>query len=322
MKIAYLEFNEDDFCEDYSVSPKRYGGGRIFAAKAKEDIEGFHIFSNPDSFVNLGPDENKAACHSITPEQRKMIREGKPIKDIIPDAHTYDLFVHHQSVYGLNLEGLSAQSCCWVVGYGERIHPNNKHVLLYNDYQNPVLASGQQVHRIVIGKPIPEFEHYKKEDFIFQCSRHTSTFGSEIVAQLCKKHGLKVYFAGPIDAHYPLLKHVDDKNVFYLGIISEEEKISYLKRARITTYLHIWPTPFNLSAIESLAYGTPILGTRYGFWPSLINGKNGQILVSEATFYEAYRHDFSQRDCYESAVPFSEENMVASFKKAFKTILS
>jgi hypothetical protein len=320
MKIAYLDFNEDDFFEDYSEQPQRYGGGRVFASIAKEKIPNFYLFANPRSFDNLAPSENSQHCIGLSSEQRRAIREGKPIKDIIQDADTFDLFVHHQARYAINTEGLKAKSCCWAVGYGEIIHRGNPHVLLYNNYQSPFFQGAPQVHKIVIGKPIPAFQEYQKEPFIFQCTRHTKIFGSMEVAKFCRRHQIPVYFAGPIDKDYPLLEIVDDKHVFYLGVISEQEKISWLKRARLTTYMHSWQTPFNLSAIESLAYGTPIITSPSGFWPSLVNGSNGRMITTEEELFEAFRVNFSQKDCYDSALPYSQDKMLESFQKAFQTI--
>jgi hypothetical protein len=322
MKIAYLDFNEDDFHEDYSISPKAYGGGRVFASIAKEVNPDFHIYANPDSFKNLLPSERKENCHPLNSEQRRAIREGYPIQLVLPEeeARTYDLFVHHQVKYHIITGDLKAKECCWAVGFGEQCDNRNKNLLLYNDYQMPYANQSTRVHKIVIGKPIPPFQEYKKENFIFQCTRHTRYFGSIEVAKICQRMQIPVVFAGPIDKDYPLLEHVDNKLIKYLGIISEEEKIDYLKRAKFCTFLHSWNTPFNLSAIEALAYGTPLIASYAGFWPSLINGKNGGLVRNFEDFVACYNTEYSQIGCWESAQPYSQEKMIESFFSVFKTI--
>jgi hypothetical protein len=320
MKIAYLDFNEDDFHEDYSISPKAYGGGRVFASFAKEVNPDFHIYSNPNSFNNLSESERKQNCHPLNSEQRKAIRDGKPIKNIIPEAFTYDLFVHHQVRYHVNVEGLRAKECCWAVGYGEMIHGSNTNVLLYNNYQHPHFLGPSKVHRIVIGKPIPSFTLYLKEHYIFQCTRHTEQFGSIDVAKLAKNYNIPVIFAGPIDRNYALMDWVDGDLIKYVGIISEEEKINYLKRAKFCTFLHKWSTPFNLSAIESLAYGTPVIATPVGFWPSLVDGTNGKLVTNKEEFFDCYKTNFCQRDCWDTAFPYSQDRMIESFFNTFHKI--
>lgn len=316
MKIAYLDFNEDNFFEDYSISPKRYGGGRIFASSAKD----FHIFANPESFNNLTDSENKSNCHSLKSSQRQDIRIGLPIERIIPEIEDFDLIVHHHANYGINS---NKPVCCWAVGYNEPCHPRNSNLLLFNEYQKPRISNpNTKTYKVVIGKKIPEFREYPKEDFIFQCTRHVQCFGSIQVAKICKANNIPVVFAGPIiDNEYPLMDYVDGSLIKYIGQISEEEKISYLKKAKLCTFLHFWPTPFNLSAIESLSYGTPIATTNIGFWPSLVNKKNGSILDSSLNLVQTFYNKFNQYDCYESSLEFSEDNMLTSFFDSFERIL-
>lgn len=320
MKIAYLDFNEDDFHEDYSVSPNAYGGGRVFASIAKEALPDFHIFSNPNSFKNLGPNEKKSNCHPLDSVQRKAIRDNQPIKDIIPNAGDFDLFVHHQVRYHVNTEGLKAKECCWAVGVHESVHGQNTNLLLYNDYQHPYIPPTTKVHKIVIGKPVPEFKQYQKENFIFQCTRHTHQFGSIHVANICKKFKIPVYFAGPIDKDYNLLSFIDNETTFYLGVIPESEKLGYLRRAKCCTFLHEWATPFNLSAVEALAHGTFVISTPVGFWPSLINGKNGSMVTTADQFIKAYNGTYNQKDCWDSVQPYTEAKMLESFYGVFTQI--
>lgn len=322
MKIAYLDFNEDDLVEDYSHNNcKRYGGGRVFASIAKEKDKNFHIFSNEKSFVNLTDEENKENCHPLSSSDRYRIRSGEPIKNIISNADTFDIFVHHQSMYNVNVDGLKAKECCWAVSVGEYCHPHNKRLLLYNDLQNPNYGGPiPKLYKITIGKPIPDFQEYQKEDYIFQCTRHTREFGSIKVASLCKQYNIPVIFAGPIDNNYPLLDYVDGKLVKYVGTISDKDKFQYLKSAKFCTFIHGWPTPFNLSAIEALSYGTPLIATPVGFWKTLINGSNGAIVNNNEEFVQAYNSKYKQRDCWESSLPYSQENMISSFYTVFKQI--
>jgi len=324
MNIAYLDFN-DELVESYVTNSKAgaYGGGRVFASIAKEALDNFFIFANPECFKHLAPDEKKKNCIGLNSEQRARIRAGEPVKDIIPFAEEFDLFVHHQVCHHVNIEGLKAKECCWAVGYGEPIHPQNEHLLLYNNFQSPQVTNPEtKVYKIVIGKEIPEFQEYNKENFIFQCTRHCEQFNSINVAILAKHFGVPVYFAGPIGRDYPLLHYVDNQMVHYLGIISEETKIDYLKRAKMSTFIHTWPTPFSLSAIEALSYGTPILATNVGFWPSLVNGLNGDHIVNFAELPRFFNKDYKQWDCFESALPYSSKIMLNNFTNVFEEILN
>jgi glycosyltransferase involved in cell wall biosynthesis len=144
------------------------------------------------------------------------------------------------------------------------------------------------------------------------------------VAQLCRKYSIPLIFAGPIQAGYPLMDYVDGDLIKYIGIISNSEKSNYYKKALLTTYLHFWQTPFNISAIESLSYGTPIMATANGFWPKLIKNKiNGYIIATEEDFVNSINDclNIKQIDCYNSSSEYSSEKMVSSFYLAFNNIL-
>ena len=53
-KISYFDLNGSQFSENYSYSNcSKYGGGRIFAAAAKQFIPNFHIYSKEQSFKDL-----------------------------------------------------------------------------------------------------------------------------------------------------------------------------------------------------------------------------------------------------------------------------
>lgn len=320
MKIAYIDLNYPDHYESYSINPKKYGGGRIFAAYAKELISNFHIFADPRSFEDVDPKvENSENCHPITSEVAMAIRNGGDIEALIPELAGYDMFVHHFTNIHLNTK---KPQICWSLGYEEVLHPDNKHVMLYGRKHQNLRMTGNNhvIHDVIIGSffTMPEFKE-DKEDYIFQCTRHTNCFGSVDVAKICMKNNIRCYFAGPIDKGYPLMDYIDNKNTFYFGVISESKKSLYTSRARLYTFIHSWPTPFNLSAIEALKYGTPIVATPVGFWPDLIQeGKNGFIIRNEEEFLEAWKKsaNINQDDCIETAKKYSVANMITTFKEA------
>jgi glycosyltransferase involved in cell wall biosynthesis len=329
MKIAYIDLNYPDHFEDYSTEPKKYGGGRVFAAHAKEWLNynenEFWIYSNPKSFANLLETERRDRCLSLEDEERQKLREGEHISNIIKDAGKFDLVVHHFTNIWINTEGLKTKQVAWSLGYSEIVNHNAPYVILYNDYQAPRFqSSATKVLKARIGKPTPVFEPREKEDFIFQCTRHTPVFGSIEVAQFCNKHKIQGVFAGPIDSGYPLLDHINNVNTRYIGVITEEQKKNYTARARLYTFLHRWHTPMNLSAIEALGYGTPIAASKVGFWPSLVDDRvNGFLIESEDGLLDAWNNapKINQYKCWLTAVDYSESRMIAEFEEAFKIVL-
>lgn len=327
MKIAYFELAYSvGWHEDYSVNPKGYGGGACFARWGKELLNDekneFIIFGPEEAFKNLGPNERKDKCISLPPSILKAIRLKLPIDQVISGLEVFDLIVHHHTCETINMGGLKMPQVHWSgFGRGDAGHPNNDYILLYTPREKPCF--GEKYKYIKIGKPVGPLEYTVKQPYIFQCSRHDESINTIEVAKNCLKYNINGYFAGPIHDNYKLMEYIDNKTTFYLGLVSEEEKLLTTKFATLTTYLHKWDTVFNQSVIESWALGTPILANNVGFFKyALKNGVNGFTYNGE-NFKEAFDNAclIGQKDCWLSAKEYSVEEMVASFKKAFEEII-
>jgi glycosyltransferase involved in cell wall biosynthesis len=67
----------------------------------------------------------------------------------------------------------------------------------------------------------------------------------------------------------------------YLGEVSHGEKVELLQNARATLFPIEWEEPFGLVMIESMACGTPVIATRHGAVPEVIeDGRSGIIVDS------------------------------------------
>ena len=324
MNIAYIDMNLDDTVEDYHHSPKRYGGGRIIASALLYRLDTFDIYSNSESFVNI-EELKKKQCFSLDNFARQKIKNGDNIKKYIPNCDKYDIFFHHFSNVFLNLEGCRSQKqAVWPVGWMEQINPNTKNVLLFDHIgQEPQMSATHKIFEIVIGPKFEEFKEYEKEDIIFQCSRHFHLYQSIAVAQLALKYNIKTYFAGPIENTYPLMDFIDNKNTFYLGVVDSETKQDFYKRAKFNTQFQNYPISATLAGKEASSYGCGILACPVGGWNSFIKeGLNGFFINNEIDFINAWekRNELKQQNCYNLALPHSEENMINSVLDALKAI--
>lgn len=325
MKVAYLDLNFPDFFEDYSYEPKRYGGGRIVPAPLMERFGDFFIYSDVRSFENVRPDKLRQ-CRNLNWDARQAIRNGAPLKEHIVDASSFDLFFHANTNIHLNLTGLTAQQVIWSVGWSETVHPDNIHVMFFDQqHQMPLLShQNHRIYPIVIGPKLEPFQEYPKEDMIFQCTRHEKCFQSMEVAQLALHYGIKTVFAGPMQHGYPLLDYIDNKTTFYLGEISQADKVKYNKLAKVHTQFQSWPTCATLSAKEAMSYGAFVIALPIGGWPDFIQqGVNGFIISNQQEFEKAWalRNTISQRACYDTVVPHGEDKMVEKVQEAFKAIV-
>lgn len=325
MKIAYIDLNYPDHFEDYSYYPKTYGGGRIVAGPMMERLDDFYVYSDERSFQNL-KDNKRSQAKVLDWPKREALRNGACVKSVIPEADDYDLFFSHTANINLNLSNCRSKKYgVWSVGWRETIHPDIQNVIFFSQkFQEPILLGKPNIFHAVIGPKMDPFQEYQKEDMIFQCTRHVECFQSIEVAQLALKYKIKTIFAGPIGNNYRLMNFIDNKTTFYLGSISQEDKIKYNKIAKFHTQFQTYPTCATLSAKESLSYGTPIMASSIGEWPSfIVQGLNGFIIQTEQDFVKAWenRDNIKQLNCYNSVTKHSEDRMIEEFYSAFEQIV-
>ncbi len=233
MKVLYVYLNFTFFFESFSIYPKRYGAGAIFARWLKES-EDFSILAHPECFADLTRDESREGCLNLGKTHQERLLNGEPLDEVaFLDPTYFDLVVHAHTDIFLNLDGMTAKQAVWTPGLNEKVHPNHKHLIYFGDYQFPILPNPNiRKHRFTLGRVIdPIFQPTNKEDFIFTCSRHVPDFCSIELAQFCLSNKIKGIFAGPIQPGYDLLKYIDGKTTFYLGEVSEEVKMHYTRRA-------------------------------------------------------------------------------------------
>jgi glycosyltransferase involved in cell wall biosynthesis len=327
MNIAYFDLHKNDIHEDYSIYPKRYGGAATFARYAKQILNNkdhsFKILALKDSFSSYTDEDNKN-FYALNDDQINAINSFHPIKDVISDIDLSDLdiIMFHHDFFTLNTQALKAKKVYWPLVGNSTCHPNNDLMLLYSKnlqcYYNP---STTKIALFQIGVNVPDsFNIYNKENLIFQCTQHVDTFNSIEVAKKAIEIGYKAIFAGPIFNNYNLLDYIDNKNTFYLGQISEEEKILNMQKAKFSTFLHKHETPFNLSILESMAYGVVPICSNNTFFRSIINNDNG--FIYNGSFKEAAENYNTnmQINCYNTAKMFSKENMIISFLSAVQIL--
>jgi glycosyltransferase involved in cell wall biosynthesis len=70
-----------------------------------------------------------------------------------------------------------------------------------------------------------------------------------------------------------------EKNVFFMGKVTDNELISFYKKTEILVVPSVWQEMFGLVGIEALSYGKPVVGSNIGGIPEwLENGKNGFLV--------------------------------------------
>jgi Glycosyl transferases group 1 len=326
VKIAYFDLGVTNFFEDYSIYPKNYGAGPCFARYAKEFLNKEHIFiiiGQKENFKNLRETENKSCCFGVNIEALNAIRNGYPPAKIFPELQDFDIFMHHHDCLWINPSFSKAKSVHWSLsGRADGGHPYNDLDLLY-DHTQVAAWPNQKIKYIQIGKEVISEENFSpsiKEDFIFTCTRHDELMNSIEIAKNCLKYNVKGFFAGPIHNNYNLLDYIDNKTTIYLGLLDEEEKIKFSRKARIYPIFANWDIVFNQSVLEANSNGTPIFVTKRGWFKNYVKEDKNGYFYDGNNFIEIYEksYNISQQECNLAAQQYGIKPMLESFMKGIR----
>jgi glycosyltransferase involved in cell wall biosynthesis len=107
--------------------------------------------------------------------------------------------------------------------------------------------------------------------------------------------------------------------------VSHGEKVDLLQNARATLFPIQWEEPFGLVMIESMACGTPVVATRRGAVPEIVDHGRSGIIVDDvdemATALPAV-DDLDPLECRRYVEEsFSPERMARAYEAAYRAVL-
>jgi len=122
-------------------------------------------------------------------------------------------------------------------------------------------------------------------DYLLFLGRMSADKGAHRAIWVAKETGLPLKLAGKKQDlkehryfHELVEPHLDDE-IEYLGEVTHGEKVELLQNARATLFPIEWEEPFGLVMIESMACGTPVIATRHGAVPEVIDDGVSGIVV-------------------------------------------
>jgi glycosyltransferase involved in cell wall biosynthesis len=120
--------------------------------------------------------------------------------------------------------------------------------------------------------------------------------------------------------------HLGHHGIEYFGEVSHGQKVELLQDARATLFPIDWEEPFGLVMIESMACGTPVIATRRGAVPEVIEHGRGGIIVDHVREMPAAldaADALDPLDCRRYVEErFGPERMVADYVDAYQAVLS
>lgn len=124
-----------------------------------------------------------------------------------------------------------------------------------------------------------------KQDYLLFAGRLAPEKGAAEAVRIAERAGMPLRMAGMIEPQYQgyfdrqVKPYLDDRNVAYLGLLSQKQLALEYQRAAAVLFPISWCEPCSFVGIEAQASGTPIIGTRYGYLPELVRDGETGFLV-------------------------------------------
>jgi glycosyltransferase involved in cell wall biosynthesis len=141
------------------------------------------------------------------------------------------------------------------------------------------------------------------------------------IAGKCREPKEIEYFTEFVEPHLGPAHGIE-----FLGEVNHGQKVELLQDARATLFPIEWEEPFGLVMIESMACGTPVIATRHGAVPEVIeHGRSGIIVDNYRQMVDAIE-EADRLDplvCRRSAEErFAPERMVADYLAAYHSAIA
>jgi glycosyltransferase involved in cell wall biosynthesis len=329
----------------FSVPPARYGG-----------IE-WVVSILADGLVEQGHDVTLFAAGDSQTQARLVTSYDEPpsmrIGLAMPDLHhaltcyaragDFDIVNDHSGPLGAALGGAVSSPVCHTVHGPLTGESGDVYSLIGSVSPSVGLISVSDSQR----SPLPNLNwlatchnaiamdsypfHPTNDGYLLFLGRMSPDKGAHHAVALARETGLPMILAGKMqdleerqhfEAHVaPLL----GGNIEYVGEVSHDEKVRLLQNAQATVFPIQWPEPFGLVMVESMACGTPVIATRQGAVPEVIEqGRSGVIVDSPAELAGAVEQviTLDPFECRASAIErFSPERMVDDYVAAYQRMV-
>jgi glycosyltransferase involved in cell wall biosynthesis len=172
--------------------------------------------------------------------------------------------------------------------------------------------------------------HEDRGEYLLFLGRMTPEKGCHRAIEVARRTGLPLKIAGKkrerLEQEYfdSLVRpHLGD-GIEYLGETSHLTKVALLQNARVTLFPIEWEEPFGLVMIESMACGTPVVATRWGAVPEVIeHGRSGLIVDGHPDMVDAIAEAdrLQPSECRRYVEErFSARRMVADYEAVYERL--
>ena len=280
----------------WRVPPRHYGPWEQFVSLLTEGLveRGVDVtlFAAADSVTSARLVGTIPTGYSEDPSLDPKVWEALHIATVFERASEFDLIHNNFDFLPLTYSGLvntpvvttiHGFSSDKIVPVFERYDGRGHYVAISDADRHPRLHYEATIHHGIRMDTFPLVE--ATGDSLLFFGRIHPHKGTAEAIEVAARVGLPLTIAGIVqDREYferSVESHVDDDRVRYVGSVGPDERGAVLGGARALLHLISFEEPFGFSVIEAMACGTPVIATRRGSMPELIqHGVNGYLVDS------------------------------------------
>ncbi len=207
--------------------------------------------------------------------------------------------------------------------YQDRVH----YVAISDADRHPELRYAATIHHGIVLEEFP-FDPVGSDDLLFFGRIHPDKGAAEAIVA-ARAAGRRLVMAGIVqdEGYYArdVAPFIDGDRVVYRGAVGGEDRVRTLGAARALLHLINFAEPFGLSVVEALASGTPVIATRRGSMPELIDhGVTGFLVdsVDEAVAAIERIGEIDRAACRQAVVArFSVERMADRYLALYRRLI-
>lgn len=324
----------------WRTPPRAYGPWELVTSLLTEALvaRGIDVtlFATMDSITSAQLDGVVPAPYSDDPSIDAKVWEFRHLAHLFDQAKDFDL-IHNQADFpahafsGLvntpivtTIHGFSSDRILPMYApFQDRVH----YVAISEADRHPALRYAATIHH---GIPLNDFEFDAdgSENLLFFGRIHPDKGAKEAIAcARASNRSLDLYGIVQDSEYYArdVAPADDGVSIRYHGVIGGQARIHALGSARALLHLINFDEPFGLSVIEAMACGTPVIATRRGSMPELIeDGVTGFLVDNqEETLIAIERAGEIDRARVRQSVAerFSVDRMVDAYIALYRDIL-
>ena len=324
----------------WRTPPRHYGPWELVTSLLTEALvaRGLDVtlFATQDSLTAARLDGVVPTPYEESPDIDAKVWEYRHLSHVFAQADRFDL-IHNQADFPAHafaplvrtpmvttIHGFSSPRILPMYQpFQDRVH----FVAISRADRHPGLRYAATIHH---GIPIAEFpfDPVGGPDLLYFGRIHPDKGpAAAIAAARATGHRLQMYGVVQDAEHHAraVLAHVDGDRVVFHGPVGGAARVRALGQARALLHLIAFDEPFGLSVAEAMACGTPVIATRRGSMPELIeHGVNGFLVDTPEQAVEAIARidEIDRATCRRIAIErFSVDRMADEYCALYHRIL-